>query len=210
MRSAWTVLPGDDVEEFEAMRREQYDQYQPLTREEARCLDLMVSAEWEMARCRRWRAQYNANHEALLYDEDGRVRRAIEPDPHYWRHRSSDCLKDENALERQMHRSWRRLLALQDLRRKGLLKVPLDGAANATPRSDESGEASEIQPVATGSKEAEKRNPPEPEISRRPASHGAARTAAVLTGDLPSFSHRHPALVMVSQAEPNPSPTGAP
>ncbi len=122
LRSAAVLLPGDDAEEFERMRRELYALHRPGTGNEARCVDAMADHEWCMERCRRWRRIYHGQLDALLLGEpDGAGGAHCERDPHRWHHSAMDCALEEGRLGRLQDRERRKLAELQKLRRQNLL-----------------------------------------------------------------------------------------
>ncbi len=121
-RSAAVLLPGDDADEFQRMRRELYDLYRPGTGQEARCVNAMADHEWCMERCRRWRQIYHARLDALLHGEpDGSGGVHCERDPHRWHHSAMDCALEEGRLGRLQDRERRKLVELRKLRSQNLL-----------------------------------------------------------------------------------------
>ncbi len=122
LRSAASLLPGDDPQEFDELRRDLFETYRPRTRDEAACVEAMAGQHWRMARCRRWQAVFDAQTDALLMDNP-RVPAGhnCARDPHRWMHKSMDCVLQESRLDRLMCRARDKLLLLQKLRRNNLI-----------------------------------------------------------------------------------------
>jgi hypothetical protein len=127
LRSAAILLPDDDAEAFDRLRRDLFHTYRPRTGDEAACVEAMASGQWRMARCRRWQAVYDAQTNALLTGDPNRLAGHIcEPDSHRWIHKSMDCVLQESRLDRLMCRARDKLLLLQKERRNNLIAGAVD------------------------------------------------------------------------------------
>ena len=125
-RSAAVLLPGDDVAEFLALRRELFLDYQPSTRDEADCVEGMAGYKWRIAHCQRIQAAFRAALDGIV--TGGPAGHICEPDPHRWQHRSMDCVLEEQRLHKLMCKDRATLFELQRMRRNRLI----DGAITVT------------------------------------------------------------------------------
>jgi hypothetical protein len=123
LRAATLLLPGEDAEEFHALRQELFALHRPRTRTEARCVEAMVEHEWGMARCRRIRTRYQAK---LLELVEGTGEAHCEKDPHRWHHSAMDCSLDERRIAKLLDWQLERLAVLQKLRRQQLIDRLID------------------------------------------------------------------------------------
>jgi hypothetical protein len=122
LRSAAVLLPDDDGQEFQHLRRDLFETYRPRTGDEAACVEAMAAHHWRVARCRRWQAVYDAQTDALLTGDPNRLAGHIcETDSHVWIHKSMDCVLQESRLDRMLCRARDKLLLLQKLRRNNLI-----------------------------------------------------------------------------------------
>jgi hypothetical protein len=129
LRSAAILLPGDDGEQFERLRRELFRTYGPRTGDEAACVESMAGYQWRIARCRRWQAACDARLDTLLQcGPGGTAAHICESDPHPWMHCVMDCTLHESRLDRLMHRALEKLLLLQKLRRNNLVAGAVESA----------------------------------------------------------------------------------
>jgi hypothetical protein len=127
LRSAAILLPDDDGQEFERLRRDLFLTYRPRTGDEAACVEAMAGHHWRIARCRRWQAVYDAQTDALLTgDPHGLAGHVCESDPRRWMHKSMDCTLQESRLDRLMCRTRDKLLLLQKLRRSNQIAGAVD------------------------------------------------------------------------------------
>jgi hypothetical protein len=117
------LLPGEDAEEFHALRQELFELHQPRTRNEARCVEAMAEHEWSMERCRRIRTRYQAK---LLDLVEGTGEAHCEKDPHRWHHSAMDCSLDERRIAKLLDWQFERLAVLQKLRRQQLIARLVD------------------------------------------------------------------------------------
>lgn len=122
MRSNAILLPGDDAAEFQRLRRQLFTDYQPLTRDEADCVESMAGYKWQIARAYRWKAAFAAHVDALVMG--GPHGHICEPDPHRWQHRGMDCVLEAQRLHRLLSKDRATLIELQRMRRHRLI----DGA----------------------------------------------------------------------------------
>ncbi len=129
LRSAAVLLPDDDGQEFQHLRRDLFETYRPRTGDEAACVEAMAAHHSRVARCRRWQAVYDAQTDALLTGDPNRLAGHIcETDSHVWIHKSMDCVLPESRLDRLLCRSRDKLLLLQKLRRNHLIAGAMEPA----------------------------------------------------------------------------------
>ncbi len=56
------ILPGEKLEEFEALRQYWFDVYQPVNMKEAELTQQIAEAEWRKARCDKHLAKFKSLH----------------------------------------------------------------------------------------------------------------------------------------------------
>ena len=121
LRSAATLLPGDNRAAFRALRDGLFHLYQPRTGDEAFCVSQMAKLQWRIRRVDRWQDVYDDQQEALLFGDPGLDSPLCEADAHRSLHRPMDCELHAGRMDRRLRRLGARLLELQRLRRLGLI-----------------------------------------------------------------------------------------
>jgi hypothetical protein len=130
MRSKATILPGDHSTAFQRQRLDLFRTHQPLTAQEAACVERMAKLQWRMERCDRWQDRFDDQLDALMEGDPGRDSPLCEPDSHYSLHRVTDCAKHDGRLARHKRLALRELLELQRMRRLNLLPGAIAVAAS--------------------------------------------------------------------------------
>src|SRR5689334_24521780 len=65
-------IKGESYEKYEELTEEFFNQFQPVTPADRSLVDMLVTAEWNLRRCRRLEAQmYEREADRLLSREDG-------------------------------------------------------------------------------------------------------------------------------------------
>jgi hypothetical protein len=121
LRMRSLVLHSEDLSAFQALRADLMRMWRPCTLQEQRCVNRIAACQWRMDRHAEFGAICDDKLDQVLDDPGRTAAQHTEPEPHYWKHRSTDCSRQEDRFERMMRRSERRLLELQRLRRHGLV-----------------------------------------------------------------------------------------
>lgn len=141
LRSAALLLPGEDAAEFQRQRCALFHNYQPVTEDEAECVELMAQMRWLMRRCIAWQARVDKEMSALC---DGPVEQLPEPDAHKRLHGTTDCMKHWQRLQRMLCKERSALWEMQRMRRLHL--IPQAGQPASYLEFMERGQASRLAP----------------------------------------------------------------
>jgi len=188
MRASTILLPTEDPVEFARLRHEQFATYQPRTRDEANCVELIVKCFWRMERYQNLQAAFDIKVTALAHGDSGcaagepAVERHCETDPHRWQHKSMDCEQLEGRLDRRMIRTRDKLMNLQWARRNNLIP----GAMDTLPDYRDFERAGDIPWQPSDGAEGSTQEPgpaPTPEMAAGTASGAAPRTPVTPSSD---------------------------